>query len=324
MRTDNDALSSILQVVHLTSAVFFNAKFTAPWCYASPPSSTVIPHLAPGADHLVIYHLISEGECSARVEGADPVSLAGGDLVIFPHGDAHMVGTDFRARTARPERTLELLRKRGLRLVQYGGGGAVTRFVCGYLACDLRLCRSLLDALPPVVRVRLRRNGAPDWLEASIRYAVEEARSPRPGGRAVLAKLSEVLFVEALRRYLDSLPPGETGWLAGLRDRHVGRALALMHARPAHPWTVDMLAREIGCSRSIIAGRFTHFLGRPPMQYLTHWRLTLAAAELRASRAGILAIAQQVGYDTDAALNRAFKREFGVPPAAWRRRQRPS
>jgi AraC-like DNA-binding protein len=324
MNTDADALSNILQVVHLTSAVFFNAKFTAPWCYASPPSSAVIPHLAPGADHLVIYHLISEGECFARVEGADPVKLTAEDLVIFPHGDAHRVGTDFNARTARPERTLELLRKRGLRLVQYGGGGAITRFVCGYLACDLALCRGLLDALPPVVRVPLRRDGAADWLEASIRYAVDEARLPRPGGRAVLAKLSEVLFVEALRRYLDSLPADQTGWLAGLRDRHVGRALALLHARPSHRWTVDRLAREIGCSRSILAARFTHFLGRPPMHYLTHWRLTLAATALRASRASVLSIAQQVGYETDAAFIHAFKREFGVPPAEWRRRQRQS
>jgi AraC-like DNA-binding protein len=249
------------------------------------------------------------------------VKLSAGDLVIFPHGHAHRMATDLKVRPARSERALELLRRGGLRLVQHGGGGAVTRFICGYLACDLRLSRSLLDALPALVRIPLRR-GASDWLETSIRYAVEEARSPRPGGRGVLAKLSEVLFVEALRRYLDSLPARQTGWLAGLRDRHVGRALALMHARPAAAWTVNSLAHEIGCSRSILAERFTHFLGRPPMQYLTHWRLTLAATELRASRASVIAIAQQVGYDTDAAFNRAFKREFGVPPAAWRRQQR--
>jgi AraC-like DNA-binding protein len=321
MSTRGDALSDILQVVHLKSAVFFNAKFTAPWCYASPPSKSVISALVPGAEHLVIYHLIIEGECLAGIEGGTPVKLSAGDLVIFPHGHAHKVGTDLTVRPARAERALELLRRGGLRVVQYGGGGAVTRFICGYLACDLRLSRSLLDALPPVLRIPLRRGGASDWLETSIRYAVEEARSPRPGGRGVLAKLSEVLFVEALRRYLDALPATQTGWLAGLRDRHVGRALALMHARPATAWTVQSLARAIGCSRSILAERFTHFLGRPPMHYLAHWRLTLAAAELRASRASVIAIAQQVGYDTDAAFNRAFKREFGMPPAAWRREQ---
>jgi AraC-like DNA-binding protein len=177
--------------------------------------------------------------------------------------------------------------------------------------------------LPRLVRIPLRRDGAPDWLETSLRYAVTEARSPRPGARAVLGKLSEVLFAESLRRHLDSLAPGQTGWLAGLRDRHVGRALALMHARPAHAWTVPMLARAIGCSRSILAERFTYYLRQPPMHYLAQWRMTLAATELRSSRASVLAIARQVGYDTDAAFNRAFKREFGMPPAAWRRQQRP-
>jgi transcriptional regulator GlxA family with amidase domain len=157
------------------------------------------------------------------------------------------------------------------------------------------------------------------WLEASLQHAVEEANSADPGVEGVLAKLSEAMVVETLRQYVAQLSPEHTGWLSGLRDRAVGKCLALMHEKPAHPWTVDALAREVAVSRSVLAERFTHFVGQSPMQYLGRWRMALATNYLRRSSLGLARIAEQVGYETDAAFSRAFRREFGVPPATWRR-----
>ena len=202
--------------------------------------------------------------------------------------------------------------------LQLGGGGEPTRVICGYLSCDPILCRPLLTALPRVVTVRLRDEKA-DWLERSFVYAVAEAAATEPGGEGVLAKLSEVLVVETLRRYISRMPEGQTGWLAGLRDRAVGKCLALMHEKPAHPWTIDSLAREAGASRSVLAEKFTHYVGQSPIQYLAKWRMAIASNLLRRSGSSLMQIALEVGYETDAAFSRAFKREFGVPPASWRR-----
>jgi AraC-like DNA-binding protein len=159
------------------------------------------------------------------------------------------------------------------------------------------------------------------WLEASVQYALAEARSPRPGGAGVLAKLAEVLFIEVLRLYMNEQSAGRSGWLAAVRDRIVGAALSQMHTRPAHAWTLDALARAIGSSRSVLAERFQHLVGSPPMEYLTQWRMVLAASLLTRSNAPLAQIAEDVGYRTDTAFIRAFRREYGVPPAAWRRRQ---
>ena len=188
-----------------------------------------------------------------------------------------------------------------------------------YLACDARLARMLLAGLPSVVRVNVRGSNAGMWLESSVRYALDEARSPRPGGAGVLAKLSEVLFIEVLRLYMGDHSDGRTGWLAGLGDRIVGAALNEMHARPAHAWTLEELARASGTSRSVLAERFQHLVGSAPMQYLTQWRMLLAANILSRSNAPLARIAEDVGYQTDTAFSRAFRREFGAPPATWRR-----
>lgn len=312
-----DALSEVLRVVRLSSAVFYNARFSAPWCFTSPEAATVMQALQPGAERLVIFHLLTEGQCRLEVEGAPPRMLHAGDIIMFPHGDAHLMSSAADVVPA-PAADLPALLRRGPREVRFGGGGATTRFVCGYLSCDPRLCRPILTALPRVVIVSLRGQGDPGWLESSIRYAVAEAAAARPGGAGVLAKLSEVLFVETLRRYMEQLPVEQTGWLAGVRDRVVGKALALLHARPAHPWTVEALARECGTSRSVLAERFTHYVGQSPMHYLTRWRLALAAGMLRTSSLSITSVAKDVGYETDPAFTRAFRREYGMPPTLWR------
>ena len=268
----------------------------------------------------MIFHLITEGECYVEIGDEPPLRLIAGDAVGVPAGrraphDARSPGLP----PAKGARLDEVLARRPRQLA-YGGGGATTRLVCGYLACDARLARMLLAGLPPLVRVNVRGSNAGIWLEASVRYALAEARSPRPGGAGVLAKLAEVLFIEVLRLYMNEQSEGRTGWLAGVGDRIVGAALNALHERPAHAWTLEELAREAGTSRSVLAERFQHLVGSSPMQYLTQWRMLLAANLLARSNAPLARIAEDVGYQTDTAFSRAFRREYGAPPAAWRRR----
>ena len=315
-----DALSETLRVVRLVGAVFINARFTAPWCYQSPRADTAAPLLEPGAERVVIWHMITEGECFVEMTDGFTVRLVAGDAVLFPQGDAHRMTSQPGLAPAAGAKLDTVLARRPRQLA-YGGGGAPTKLVCGYLACDHRLAQLLLAGLPPLVRVNVRGSNAGLWLEASVRYALAEARSPRPGGEGVLAKLAEVLFIEVLRLYMNEQGNGKTGWLAGVGDRIVGAALNSLHKRPAHPWTLEELAREAGTSRSVLAERFQQLVGTSPMQYLTQWRMLLAANLLSRSNAPLARIAEDVGYQTDTAFSRAFRREYGAPPAAWRKRQ---
>jgi AraC-like DNA-binding protein len=313
-----DVLSQALCAVRMTGAIFINAEFSAPWGFESPPARRLAPVLAPGAERLIIYHLVTEGEASARMGGMRPLSLAAGDVVIIPHGHPHTLSNGSPA-SLLDLAGLDRLRSGDLSTVRYGGGGERTRFVCGFLGCERRAERLFLAGLPPVLRISIRGDAAGRWLEGSIRHLACEAGSGRPGGAVLLSKMADVLFVEALRRYMDELPPDETGWLAGARDPVVGGVLFLIHRRPCHPWTVAELAEEIGASRSVIDERFAHFLGEPPMAYLARWRLRLAAKLLTTTRKTVLQLAPEVGYESEAAFNRAFKREFGLPPARFRR-----
>jgi len=315
-----DALSETLRVVRLVGAIFINAKFTAPWCYQSPSADSAAPLLEPGAERVVIFHLITEGECYAELEHEPPVRLAAGDVVVFPQGHAHRMSSQPGHPPASGARLDQVLSRRPRQLI-YGGGGRTTRLVCGYLACDARLADMLLAGLPSLLRVNVRESNAGAWLEASVRYALAEARSPRPGGAGVLAKLAEVLFIEVLRLYMNQQSVGRSGWLAGVGDRIVGAALNALHTRPAHAWSLEELAGEARTSRSVLAERFQHLVGSSPMQYLTQWRMLMAANLLCRSNAPLARIAEDVGYQTDTAFSRAFRREFGSPPAAWRRIQ---
>lgn len=315
-----DALSETLRVVRLIGAIFINARFTAPWCYLSPTADSAAPHLEPGAERVVIFHLITEGECFVEIPGTEPMHLIAGDAVVFPQGHGHLMTSQPGLPPAQGARLDQVLARRP-RQLSYGGGGAVTRLVCGYLACDARFARMLLAGLPPVVRVNVRGSNAGMWLEASVRYALAEARSPRPGGAGVLAKLSEVLFIEVLRLHMNEAGAGRTGWLAGLGDRVVGAALNALHKDPARAWTLEELAREAGTSRSVLAERFHELVGTSPIQYLTQWRMMLAANMLARSNAPLARIAEDVGYRTDTAFSRAFRREYGEPPATWRRQR---
>lgn len=241
---------------------------------------------------------------------------------MLPHGDPHIMENGPPTPTVDESDQLGEVLAQGLKLWRLGGGGEVTKFVCGYMACDPRLSQVFLSGLPPLFKVSIRNDASGRWLENSIRFSVDEAGHYLAGGEAVRAKLSEVLFVETLRAYISNLSAEQSGWLAGARDAEVGRALAMMHRNPAHPWTIAALAKEAGVSRSVLAERFRYFLNEPPMAYLTRWRLQLGAQMLSSTSHSVAQIAAEVGYESEAAFNRAFKREFGAPPARFRNQSR--
>ena len=324
-----DAFSEILSGVKLSGAVFFTAEFSAPWGLQAPSSSVAAATLAPDAAHLVLYHLVIEGGALIEMEDGQSVALAPGDVVMFPHGDPHRMSSGKDTRPPFPNYGISAkVQARDLSPLRAGGGGAVSRFVCGYMTCDPHLSRPILNGLPPVFKVNVRADSAGHWLETSILHLVEEAVSGRVGSEAMLAKLSEALFVDTLRRYVDGLPEQQNGWLAGARDPVVGRSLALLHGRVAHQWTIAGLADEVGMSRSALVERFSRYLSEPPMAYLTRWRLQLAAESLQKTSRGVAEIAADIGYQSEAAFSRAFRREFGQPPGRYRSdhksaRQRP-
>jgi AraC-like DNA-binding protein len=319
-----DALSDVLRVVQLTGAVYLHGALSAPWSVMARMEPGFCAVYLPPSERVVSFHLITEGSCWVMLPD-DPgsrMSVEAGDLIVVPQGEPHVLGssTDLPPELLAPLLPFNKETPAGeVMTLSHGGGGAVTRMLCGFLAAQDISRNPLLAALPRLFKVGMRGSSAA-WLEASMRFATEQtAASTNAGSATVLAKLSELVFVEAVRRYVDTLPEDSKGWLAGLRDRFVARALALMHARPAHPWTVEELARQIGVSRSALAKRFTDLLDVPPMQYLAQWRLQLAAQQLRLTDRSLVAVASDVGYESEAAFNRAFKREFGVPPATWRK-----
>jgi AraC-like DNA-binding protein len=314
-----DAFSEILSGVKLSGAVFFTAEFSAPWGFSTPPSKIMAEKVAPGAAHLILYHLLIDGEGFVEMEDGQSVVLTPGDVVIFPHGDPHHMSSGKGTRPPFPNYGITpKIKARDLSPLHAGGGGAVSRFVCGYMTCDPHLIRPILGGLPAVFKVNVRTDASGHWLENSILHLVEEAVSGRVGSEAMLAKLSEALFVDTLRRFVDSLPEQQSGWLAGARDPIVGRSLALLHGRVAHPWTIADLAGEVGISRSALVERFSRYLAEPPMTYLTRWRLQLAAESLKKTSRGVADIAADIGYESEAAFSRAFKREFGQPPGQYR------
>jgi AraC-like DNA-binding protein len=247
--------------------------------------------------------------------------LTAGDIVVLPHGDAHFLGNGTPERPVDSIRTFAKNLTQGLKLARFGGGGEITRFVCGYLECDPQLSEVFLAGLPPLLRVHVANEPSGQWLAHSIRFSVDEATGSHAGSGLVLAKLSEVLFVETLRRYINSLPADQTGWLAGARDPIIGQALALLHKEPAEPWTISLLAKRVGLSRTRLAERFRHFLEESPMAYLAKWRLKLGAEFLQSTENSVSEIAATVGYGSEASFNRAFKREYDCPPAQFRRKR---
>ena len=313
-----DPLSDLLRVVRLDGAFFYAVEGTGSWSIDTVPVQELTPRIMPHAEHLIAYHVITQGSCFGGLVGEDQIELAQGDVIVFPHGDAHIMSSG-----------------RGLRVPSHvhattstGYGQTVVlgdldsrevSLVCGFLGCDRRPFNPLLSALPRRMHMR---GISSAWLDGFTRRLTEESRLGRPGADSVLTRLAELMFIDVLRRYLEDLPAGQTGWLAGLRDEIVGRVLRLIHGRPGHPWTLDELAREAASSRSNVARQFALLVGQPPMQYLTQWRMQVAANLLTQSGTKIAAIGPEVGYDSEAAFSRAFKKATGLAPGAWREARR--
>jgi AraC family transcriptional regulator, alkane utilization regulator len=303
-----------LRLVHLSSALFLRGEFRAPWAFASLAPAECAAAVCPGAERVVLFHVVLEGRCSVRLESGEEACPGAGEAVVLPYSDRHLMGQPADAAPVPVAQLLPPLPWTRMPELRIDGGGTATRIVCGYLHCEDLLFHPLLRALPPLIHVQPTTAPAGEWLRASARYALAEAG--RPGGAG--ARLPELLLVDCLRQHLRRLPGARTGWLAALRDPVVGRALLLLHQAPAERWTVERLARRAAVSRTVLGERFAAVLGEPPMRYLTQWRLQLAAHLLRSTPATLPEIAGQVGYESEAAFSRAFKRGLGAPPAAWR------
>ena len=324
-----DILSDVLRSIRLRGAVFFYVSGRDEWAAEAPAAREIAPLLMRDAEHVLEYHAVAQGSCWAAIPGEPSVHLSKGDVVMFPHGDAHVISSVPGKRGEAPD--LRMFRESSLgRLpvrIAFNGPEAPsssiadpdseTTIICGFFGCDLHPFNPLIASLPRLLHLR-----APDddaWLGQFMHRAVAESRAADPGSEAMLARMSEMMFVDAVRRYAADLPADSDGWLAGLRDRSVGRALAFLHAQPAEDWTIDELGRRVGLSRSALHERFVQLIGVPPMQYLAQWRMQAAAHKLLETRATVAAIAYEIGYDSEAAFSRAFKRFVGQPPAAWRR-----
>ena len=313
-----DPISDVLRAVRLTGAYFYLVEAAAPWAIATVAARELVPRILPEAEHLISYHMLVSGECWGGIEGEPQTHLRAGDVLLFPHGDAHLMssaeglGIGAARATAASRRYPDTV----------GLGPSAARdtvLVCGFLGCDVRPYNPVLASLPR----RLHLAGvASGWLSQFPEQVVTESRTGRVGSETMLTRMAELMFIEVVRRHVEGMPGEATGWLAGLRDDVVGRAIAQLHERPAHPWTLDELARTIASSRSVLAERFTRLIGVAPMAYLTRWRLQLAAERLARGTAKVAAIGALVGYESEAAFSRAFKRETGQTPAAWRRARR--
>lgn len=317
-----DVLSDVLRAVRLTGAVYFDVRARTPWVAESPATPSICGRVMPESEHVIAFHIVMDGGCWAQLadESEPAIRLEKGDAVIFASGEAHFMGSE-RSRRSQPDMSMYYRpTDRALPFVikEFGGDGEESRFVCGYLGCDARPFNPVLDALPRILHVQASSTGGA-LTNDLIRLALHEHEQPSAGGETILSKLSELMFLQAVRQYIDGLPPQSTGWLSGLRDRHISTALRHMHAKPEENWTLEMLAREAGLSRSAFAERFGQIMGVPPMQYLANWRLQRAARLLEQPSISIAQAAAAVGYESEAAFNRAFKKQVGLPPGAWRR-----
>ncbi|HET7340466.1 MAG TPA: AraC family transcriptional regulator [Methylomirabilota bacterium] len=331
-----DTLSDVLRAVRLRGAVFYYVDGSSPWVAETAPARELIPAIMPAVEHLIEFHAVAEGDCWGAILGEPAVRLQAGDVILFPQGDAHVMSSAPGMRspetakafmfTPPPPQLPSVISVRGSEVTTArldGGGRDRATVVCGFLGLDARPFNPLLAALPRVLHVAGATLGPDSWVAAFLRTAVVESSQKRPGGEAVLERMSEMLFVEVLRRHIDGLPSGHGGWLGGMRDPAVGHVLGLLHERPEDPWTLERLAEDAALSRSTLHERFVQLIGQPPMQYLAQWRMQVAAQRLRDTNAKILEIALAVGYESEAAFCRAFKRTVGVTPGAWRAGRRP-
>lgn len=319
-----DVLSDVLLTVRLSGALFFDIEARSPFATESPEPEAIAARIGGDCDHVIAFHVITDGSCwAAAVDHQESAVLVGaGEMVLYPAGNANILASSPGMR-AQPDASLYYHPVHGTLPfpveMNIDGTGDRCRFACGFLACDSRPFNPLLESLPRMVHAPVSARSW-RWMTGLLDAAVEGSDSREAGQEAMLAKLSELMFLEALRAHIDGLPPDARSWVAGLRDADVGAALRLLHGRFAEPWTLERLAREVGMSRSSFADRFTTYVGVPPMTYLARWRLQVAARMLQSGSASVAQVAAAVGYQSESAFNRAFKRQVGAPPGGWRRR----
>jgi AraC-like DNA-binding protein len=312
-----DTLSDVLRAVRLKGAIFFDVHASDPWAAETPAGDQIVGRMFPTAGHLISYHAVTHGSCWACVGDEPPMPLQAGDIVVIPHGDAHVLSTTPGIRGVKDVKRYQAPDELMLPVsITVGSGVESAGFVCGFLGCDARPYNPLLAALPRVFKVNDPVGGP---LSAYVQIALGESKSPRIGSQSVMGRLSELMFVDVIRRYLETLPSERMDWLSGLRDPQIGRALSEIHRNPARDWTLEGLARKVAMSRSAFAEHFMRFVGTPPMQYLANWRMQLAAGQLISTTDSVVAVANRVGYESEAAFSRAFKKLVGVSPSHWRR-----
>lgn len=318
-----DVLSHALRGFRFAGAIFIDADLTAPWAVVTPSSADIADILAVDADYVIPYHLVTEGECTVTILGREPVRLTSGDIALLPRGDVHTLASQGGVTPTVLSRDFvnSVLKRTTILPIRHGGGGRTTKLLCGFFVMDRWYGQHLVKGLPPLVSVHVGNEGGQQLLAAVARRSIQEAKARGLGSDALICRLSEVLFLDALRLIVKTGDAPVMGWLAGLRDPSIRHALSLMHARPQHPWSIQALASDCGMSRSRFVGKFSSLIGSPPMKYLAQWRMTLAARDLSERDATVMKIADRYGYSSEASFTRAFRRAFGLPPATFRRSQ---
>ncbi|WGI26235.1 AraC family transcriptional regulator [Halomonas alkaliantarctica] len=316
-----DAALDVLRMIRFNGGIFLDAEFSAPWCVAAQVTPEDYRPFTRVPQGILAYHYVSAGRLLLQVGQETPLEVSAGHIVLLPRNDPHLLSSELGIRPISIDHLLEPTSAGGLARIVYGGGGETTRVQCGFMNSETP-CDALIGVLPRVMTLDVVEGAARAWIESSFRFAASELVAGSVGTPTLLARLAELLFIEAAQRYLTRLPPEQRAWAGGLGDPFVSRALAQLHDSPERHWTTQVLARQVGLSRSAFAERFTDLVGMPPMRYLARLRMQLAARRLSESVAPISRIALEAGYESETAFNKAFKRAFGSPPAAWRREQR--
>src|SRR3954452_7837746 len=315
-----EPLLEVLRSVRLKGGGFLDARFRAPWCVHTNIVAEDCGAFPVKPPLLIAYHFVIAGKVLVSVAGEPTLDVRAGEIVLLPRNDVHTLasGPDLVPVSAR--QLIQPSAEGGLARISHGGGGEPAQIVCGFLGSEDSY-NPLIATLPRILKLDVREGVSREWVEASVRYAAGELTAGRFASSSLMARLSELLFVEAMRQYSATFSDQEAGWLKGVVDPQVGRALAAIHHNITSPWSADSLAKEVSMSRSAFVDRFTTLIGMPPIRYLTIWRLQTAKRNLRESRKTIAQLAQEVGYGSDEAFSRAFKREFGLSPARWRDQQ---
>ncbi len=308
-----DPLGETLHLLRLTGSLYCRSDLTAPWGIDLP-----------AFEGCMMFHVVTAGRCRLEVEGAEPRWLEKGSLALVPHGVGHRMLSDPDAR-ADPlfDIPVEQISER-YEIMRHGGGGEFTQTICVVVRFDHVAAEDLVPLLPRVLQIDTWGDDDDGWLHSTLRFISREAKELRPGGETVITRLADILVIQMIRSWIDSAPEADQGWLAALRDEQLGRALISIHREPEKDWTVASLAHEVGMSRTAFSARFTQLVGRSAMRYVTQWRLRLARTHLRETSEPLSVVANRVGYESEAAFCRAFKKMFGVPPGSFRGVESPS